>query len=257
MITDTVDLTVQDENAVEALAKMAPKTLSNDTSNVKKQSRLSVLKTANGNKFRLRHQDRLHSKRNHELVDSDIPLISELEAVDLLRNQSGCCSFGHDIGCILKYFLDANGVIMWSEAIQCIKDCRRIISTKSSEEVFEFMYDNFVASLSDNGMRQKYPPEEAKKRRLSRRFTLKGNLTTCTKCFVEAYGLSIRHLNKISHLYKENIEDGPTETRAKVLLHMNHKKWNDDYIHEFTYAETKSIYRENLGDEVPGKHEAF
>jgi len=223
-----------------------------DMEDRKKRKRSTFIKTSVGNQFKLRQQSRAHFKIRNDEKDLLVEDISPAEAIDLLRGQRQCCSSGGEYGCIMKNLMNGNAE-MWTEGINFLKQCRRVTMMKSLEERQEFMYDNYVESLKQNRISLKSQLMDAKVLRLNRRFTLLKKISVCTTCFLDAYGLSLRHLRKIAQLYKENWDLEGRERRDVVLLNLKHKAWDDDLVHDFTFAETKEIFQGNIVGANPGQ----
>lgn len=216
-----------------------------------KRKRPAVIKTSKGNKHIQKRQSRLLLRRKKlEVRINRLETLSDMDALGILTRQRNCCTFGKDLGCILRQFQDDESRIRIQDAVHFVKKCRRMTATKSPLEVDEFMYDHYVRGVIPSEHMKGSDPEKIK--RLNRSFTLQGGMSSCTKCFLEAYGLSKKRLDKMAILFKENYDTNHVGLKDAVLLQMNHKTFGDDHIHEFNYAQTEEIFRQNLGTEIAG-----
>jgi hypothetical protein len=217
----------------------------------KKRKYPAYQKRSIGHNYKLRRQKMFYRKGSRSGLESVDNVLTDMEALDILTMQKNCCAAGGESGCILRHFKRSNTTIYLDGAVIFVKDCRRQMSTKSPEEKDSFMYDKFIESLAIGESKQTAQNKD-KRRRLNHRFQMTKEWNVCTKCFLDAHGLTVHGLNKISQLYKQLNGKDAMDTKAKVLLNLNHKAWTDDIVLDFTVAETKEIFRENLRNEVPG-----
>ena len=183
-----------------------------------------------------RRSQALKRKINELQSDPDGVILNDESIRDKIENMQNCCPKGGRYGCILKHFT-VNGYIELSNAVAFVKDLRCLSARKVGEARNRFIMSQFktcVDSIDARGylvVNYKVPP-------------VKSARTTphlCKKAYCAAMGFTKYEVDMCSQHYKL---DKYAETFTKPI------KYSDDHIHDFTYAEAKRIFEENVMEDA-------
>jgi hypothetical protein len=110
--------------------------------------------------------------------------------------------------------------------------CREETRQKTENELDSFIQDIFKNSIVST---------EKKLDKISKFnmvFTTIGGRQVCRNCCATAYGFSSNKFKTCSNIFKQ--------TDLQKVSSLSHRKWKDDHIHNFTYAETEKLFKSNV-----------
>ena len=165
----------------------------------------------------------------------DVADISDI--VQSIKKLSNCCSKGKESGCLLAICTEEGRSTYqtFEAAGRLIYECRERTRLKTDHERQAFLQDKFREStvstiVKPNGQKE-----------FVMCYKVNGS-EVCKKGWATAYGFSVKALEKCSKVLKE----APTGKVHSLAT----KTYKDSHVHEYTYAETAQIFRENIPSEV-------
>ena len=165
---------------------------------------------------------------------------SDVNAVDCEINEK----YNSDLSCLQKLFCytDSNDGAQ-REDTNALKNyirlCREETRLKTNSELDLFIQDLFIKSVASVDVKSKKDgSKEISKFNMC--FTTIGGHKVCRKCCSLSYGFSSNKFNTCSKRYKD--------TGLQKVSSLNHRKWTDDHVHNYSYAETESLFKLNVVD---------
>lgn len=153
----------------------------------------------------------------------------------VLSNLSNCCSGGGINGCLLNIHVGADGVVDYNAAIAMVRQYRNRMLLKTDHEKQSFVQDRFRESILNEKVKTDGTTEYEMCYKINDRIV-------CKKGFSKAFGFTVKALEKCSKILK----GAPT---GKVYS-LATKTYTDAHIHDYTYAETAQMFRDNIPGEV-------
>ncbi len=154
-----------------------------------------------------------------------------------LLHLSNCCSRGKESGCLIGISAgEGNSTLQTYEAaVALVLECREKTRLKTEHERQAFLQDQFSQSIAATNIKANG------KREFAMCYKVNGS-EVCKKGWATAYGFSVKALEKCSKTLKE----APTGKVHSLAT----KTYKDSHIHDYTYAETAQMFRENIPGEV-------
>ena len=116
--------------------------------------------------------------------------------------------------------------------------CREETRLKTTSELDSFIQDLFIKSVVSVDLKSKESDGSKEISKFNMCFTTIGGHKVCRKCCSTSYGFSNNKFNTCSKIYKD--------TGLQKVNSLNHRKWADDHIHNYSYAETENLFKSNI-----------
>ena len=238
--------------------------ISNADSNAKKRTKF-IGKNTTGNshlfpqQMSQKRQQKSQQPNNTSTSSSEQrQYLATTEIKRAISNLSSCCSKGKNRfgGCLSLVFgfsndsdEDDSTSSAYSSAIQYVKRCHELgVETSMTSLGSKRSRDSFVQEI----FRQCIVNEELKedgRKRFEMQYEIPNpmnklgshnRVTVCVKTLQCVYGFT-------SHEWRICGDNLKSSDSGRVSS-FRHKPWEDDYLHDFTYAEVEDVFRRNLPD---------
>ena len=239
--------------------------LANVDSNAKKKTKF-IGKNTTGNshlfpqQISLKRQQKSQQQPYNTSISSSEQreYMATTEIKRAISNLSSCCSkgknrFGGCLSLVFGFSNDSDGdgstSSAYSSAIQYVKRCHELgVETSMTSLGTKRSRDSFIQEI----FRQCIVNEELKedgRKRFEMQYEIPNpmnklgshnRVTVCVKTLQCVYGFT-------SHEWRICGDNLKSSDSGRVSS-FRHKPWEDDYLHDFTYAEVEDVFRRNLLD---------
>lgn len=195
-----------------------------------------------GNHFKLQQQQQQRDgKMIKELKHDPVQFLNDTELTDgycnaQLQSSCSCYRFVNSgkktYSCLLKHFSRSDGSCDYNEAITYFKSCREC--TRRLVEPGE--KDKFLIAQFGKCIKEKIEANDGSIQ-FKMDYKLPLDIVVCKTAWAAAYGFSVYKLQECSTAIKASATYNPTLLKRK--------RWNDDYIHDFSFKETEEMMADN------------